>query len=872
MQKYTPMIQQYLKIKKNYKNCLLFFRLGDFYELFFEDANIAAENLDITLTSKEAGKDENGEKIKIDMCGVPFHSADGYISKLISHGFNVAICEQLEDPKNVKGIVKRDVVRVITPGTVLDTSVLDETKNNYIMCIFENKANIGLSFSDVSTGEFLTTQFEADEKKKVIDEIAKFNPSEIIANSKTTLKEEIEKIFNVKLNIYQDFNFDFHNSITTLCNHFNVLNLDGFGLEDKYFASICSSGALFSYLFETQKNTLSHINNIKRYSSDKFMILDISSRRNLELTETIRERTKRGSLLWVLDKTKTPMGSRLIRRWIEQPLIDQKEINLRLDSVEEIKNNVFLREDLREILKNVKDIERILSKVIYLTANARDLITLKKSFETLPKIKNILNDFDSGILKSLKKIDQLDDIYNLINETIDEEPPFSIREGGIIKTGYNDKIDEFRLAKKNGSIHLINFENEEREKTGIKNLKVRYNKVFGYYIEVTNSYLKQVPQTYIRKQTLSNCERFITEELKQYEELILEADEKVVDIEYKVFCDIREKIAQNAKRIQKVSKEIAIIDVLCSFAQVAEEQRYCKPKVEKDRKGQTQIISGRHPVVEMLSDSFIPNDTNLDKGKSRLAIITGPNMAGKSTYMRQVALIFLMAQIGSFVPAKSANISITDRIFTRVGASDDLATGQSTFMIEMNEVANILNNATSESILILDEIGRGTSTFDGLSIAWAVLEHIADKKKIGARTLFATHYHELTSIEQKVDGVNNYCVEVKDNGDDIVFLRKIIKGGSESSYGIHVAKLAGIPRSVINRANEILAFLTKNDLSKLNKSKKNDDNFYYTSKAKKEVFFVDELETEFKNININDITPVEALQKLISIKNKLDNL
>ncbi|WP_317366474.1 DNA mismatch repair protein MutS [uncultured Tyzzerella sp.] len=879
MIEYTPMMNQYLEIKENYKDCLLFFRLGDFYELFFEDAVTTVAELDIVLTKKSCGK-KDGEPLKVDMCGVPFHSADGYIAKLIDKGYKVAICEQVEDPKNMSGkIVKRDVVRVVTAGTVIDTNILEESKNNYIMCLFENKAAIGLSVCDVSTGEFLTIDFSLNEKSKVIDEIAKYNPSEIICNSKFSLVSNIEKVFNIKVYNYLDFHFEIDNAKDTLLKHFNVLNLSGFGIEEEPIL-ISVSGALIRYLVDTQKNNLSHISNVKKYTTNKYMFLDISSRRNLELTETIREKAKKGSLLWVLDKTKTPMGARLIRRWIEQPLVDKDDIENRLLAVEYIKNNPLDKIDMTDYLSKIKDMERLIGKISYQTANARDLIALKNSFKSLPEIKQILLKSNTALIGDIcNHFDTLEDLYSIIDSAIQEEPPFSIREGNMIKNGFNEQIDNFREAKNKGTSWLLDLEEKERQNTGIKNIKIRFNKVFGYYIEVTNSYLSLVPDTYIRKQTLANCERFVTDELKKIEEAILGADEKLVEVEYEEFCKVRNYLSDNIGRIQKMANIIATIDVLISFAEVAMKNNYKKPIILDDTEGKIDISLGRHPVVELLAeDSFIPNDTILDKDKNRLAIITGPNMAGKSTYMRQVALIVLMAQIGSFVPCDNATISIVDRIFTRVGASDDLATGQSTFMVEMTEVANIINNATDKSLLILDEIGRGTSTFDGLSIAWAVLEHIAEK--IGARTLFATHYHELTEIEGKIDGVNNYCVEIKDNGDDIIFLRKIVKGGATGSYGIHVAKLAGIPNRVIARANEILQILNDCDATKisnvgiqnLDQINGDEEDFYYNASTKRTILFVDELEKELKSLDIDNISPREAWQKLFDIKNKLKNL
>lgn len=878
MIEYTPMMNQYLEIKQKYEDCLLFFRLGDFYELFFEDAIKTVSALDIALTKKSCGK-KDGQPLKVDMCGVPFHSADGYISKLVSKGFKVAICEQIENPKEATGkIVKRDVVRVITAGTIIDSNMLEESKNNYIMCIFENKLGFSISVCDVSTGEFLVSEFKISEPNKIIDEIAKYNPSEIIANDKFSLTYDVENIFNIKIYNCIDFYFIEDNAKETLLKHFNINNLNCFGIEENSLL-ICSSGALMSHLLETQKNSLSHISSIKKYHSEKYMFLDISSRKNLELTENIREKTKKGSLLWVLDKTKTPMGARLIRKWIEEPLINKTKIQKRLDCVEFLKENPFIREDLKENLSNIKDMERLIGKICYQTANARDLISLKYSFQNLPKIQSILNFSKNAIFEEMSKnLDTLFDLYEIIENSILDEPPFSIREGGMIKSKFNQTLDKLRLAKTDGANWLIELETKEKEKTGIKNLKIRFNKVFGYYIEISNSNLNLVPKNYVRKQTLTNGERFITDELKKIEETILGADEKIIQIEFEEFTKIRNSIAENINRIQKTANFIAKLDVLVSFAEVAEKNNYCKPSILENDENSLDIKVGRHPVVELLTkEQFIPNDTFLNTNDNILAIITGPNMAGKSTYMRQVALIVLMAQIGSFVPAYSAEISIVDRIFTRVGASDDLATGQSTFMIEMSEVANILNNATNKSLLILDEIGRGTSTFDGLSIAWAVLEYIADKSKIGAKTLFATHYHELTTLEDKIDGVKNYFVEIKDNGDDIVFLRKVVPGISEGSFGIHVAKIAGIPKYVIKRATEILDILNVNENSTSKMANdlldENDlNNFTYSAQQQKNVLFIDEVSKEIKSLNMNEISPLEAFQKLLDLKNKLEKI
>lgn len=795
---YTPMMEQYFEIKKKHRDCLVFFRLGDFYELFFDDAKIASAELGLTLTGKNCGMEE-----KAPMCGVPFHSADSYIYKLVEKGHKVAICEQTENPKNAKTIVKREVIRIVTRGTLTDEKALDEGTNNYIMSLYFGKDGTGVSVCDVSTGEFLTTEIKDAHDGKVIDVVAKFNPSEILVNRKNSLTESISSVFDKKCEEYYEWAYERSGADMRLCNHFGVLNLSGFGLEDAALG-VCASGALIEYLNETQKNNLSNIRSIKLYSEQNYMILDMASRRNLELTRTMRDKSKKGSLLWVLDKTRTAGGARLIRRWLEQPLIDPAEINKRLDGVEAFKNNVIDREELKEYLAAIYDIERIMSKVVYATANARDLCSLKSSFENLPHIKGLLGAFPSEYIRELSEnMDVLEDIYELLDKSIHSDPVFSLREGGIIKDGYNSEVDKLRDALENGEDWVKRVENEEREKTGIKNLRIKYNKVFGYFIEVTNSYRNLVPDRYIRKQTLTGSERYITQEVKEIEEVILGAGEKDSELEYEIFCGIRDKVAAEIGRIQKTTGTVSLIDVLCSLGEAADKNNYIRPVVNNG--DLIDIKGGRHPVIELVGrESFIPNDIYIDSDDNRLLVITGPNMAGKSTYMRQTALLVLMAQTGSFIPAESAVIGICDRIFTRVGASDDLATGQSTFMIEMSEVANILNNADKKSLLILDEIGRGTSTYDGLSIAQAVLEYIADKKNIGARTLFATHYHELTELEETTDGVKNYCVAVEERGNDVIFLRKIVRGGTDRSYGIHVARLAGVPSPVLKRAEGIL--------------------------------------------------------------------
>ncbi len=876
MANYTPMMEQYLKIKEEYKHCLLFFRLGDFYELFFDDAVTTSKELEIALTGKSCGAEE-----KAPMCGVPYHSADVYISKLIEKGYKVAICEQTEDPKKSKTLVKREVIRVITPGTVLDSNVLEDGKNNYIACVYEGKG-FGFSVCDISTGEFFTTEFTIENENKVIDEIAKYNPSEIICNDKLHISESISNIFDIRLSVYYDWAFKYSDAAIKLCNHFKTFNLLGFGIDDKNQDCVCAAGALFEYISDTQKSNLRNISGIKKYSAENYMVLDLSSRKNLELTSNARDGGKKGSLLWTLDKTKTSMGARLLRKWLEQPLLNKAEIERRLEGVGDFKDNSADREEIKELLNTIYDIERIMGKVTYSTVNAKELLSLRNSIQYLPSLRVSLNNFSSDIIKDIyDDFDELTDIYELLFNSIKEDAPFSVREGNIIKEGYNEQVDKLREAKEKGSGWILNLETEEREKTGIKTLKIKYNKVFGYYIEVTNSNISLVPDRYIRKQTLTNCERYITPELKNIEDTVLGAEEKVVELEYSLFCDIREKIAVHIARIQKTANYIAEIDVLQSLGEAAYLNGYIKPEIKND--DETEIIGGRHPVVELMGkETFIPNDTILNGTDKRLSIITGPNMAGKSTYMRQTALLFVMAQIGSFVPAQKASFGICDRIFTRVGASDDLATGQSTFMVEMSEVANILNNATEKSLLILDEIGRGTSTYDGLSIAWAVLEHIA--LKIKARTLFATHYHELTEIEGKIDGVKNYCVSVKESGDEVVFLRKIIRGGADKSYGIHVARLAGIPKNVIERSNEILQLLIEGNNNTVRPKTSVGEDVKYTAKPLSSVSFVTEknidknkleimlkLYEEIDKLDVNEISPMGALQKLYDLKNMLKN-
>ena len=881
LSKVSPMMQHYIETKKEYGDCILFYRLGDFYEMFFEDAVLVSKTLELTLTGKACGLEE-----RAPMCGIPFHAADGYINRLVSEGFKVAICEQVEDPKLAKGIVKREVIRVVTPGTNVSPESLDESTNSYIMSIVHLQNKIGISFADISTGDFFVT--EVEDNKKLLDEINKIMPKEIICNDAFLVSsvdtEDIKNRLKICINALGPWYFEEDNCKNILLKHFRCLDITALGIED-FASGIIASGALLTYLYETQKVSLSQLTHISPYICSKYMLLDSSTRRNLELTYTLREKQKRGTLLWVLDKTKTAMGARTLRGYIEQPLIDQEEIIKRQDFVKELLNNSVDRDEVREYLSAIYDLERLLTKVSYKSANPRDLVALKNSLKMLPHIKNIISNFECQLVKELNEnLDPLEDIADLIEQAIIEDPPLSSKEGGFIREGYDENIDKLKVAKTDGKNWLLELETTERERTGIKGLKVKYNKVFGYYFEVTNSYKDLVPEDYIRKQTLTGAERFTTPKLKELEDMILNAQDKLFALEYDAFCTVRDHIEASLVRIQKSAKSIAAIDAFASLAVVAERNRFVCPHI--NTKGVIDIKGGRHPVVEkMLSNGmFIDNDTYLDNKKDAINVITGPNMAGKSTYMRQVALIVLMAQIGSYVPATKANIGIVDRIFTRVGASDDLASGQSTFMLEMNEVANILRNATSNSLLILDEIGRGTSTFDGLSIAWAVIEHIANKKILGAKTLFATHYHELTELEGKMDNVHNYCIAVKEKGDDIVFLRKIIKGGADRSYGIQVAKLAGVPDMVIDRAKEIAMTLSDNDVTEKLQSINIDSN----DKSKKHTpVTIEEVEldqmslfdtvtdqdviNELLDADVSNMTPMDALNTLYKLQNKLKN-
>ena len=877
----TPMMQQYMETKKQYPDCILFYRLGDFYEMFFEDALTVTKELEITLTGKACGLEE-----RAPMCGVPYHAVEGYLTRLVNKGYKVAICEQVEDPKLAKGLVKREVVRIVTPGTNLNMQSLEESKNNYLMSVTYTPTKIGISVADVTTGDFYLT--EVEDIKKLMDELIKYQPSEIICNDAFLVSgvdvADLRGRLHISVNALDAHMFDDDGCKRTLLKHFKVNTLIGLGIEE-FPTGMIAAGALLQYLYETQKTGLEHFTHIYPYLTSKYMLLDSSTRRNLELTETLREKQKRGSLLWVLDKTKTAMGARMLRSFIEQPLIDKSEIEKRLDAIEELNKDSVSRDEIREYLNPIYDLERLLSKVTYKTANPRDMIAFRNSLEMLPHIKTVLQGFSGEELTMAnEEIDGLQDIYQLILSAIEEEPPITIREGGMIKDGFDETIDMLRSAKRDGKEWLAALEEQDRERTGIKNLKIKYNKVFGYYFEVTNSYKDLVPEDYIRKQTLANAERYTTPRLKELEDTILNAEDKLQTLEYDLFCKIRDSIAMELERIQRTAKAVARLDVFASLALVAERNRFVRPKLNE--KGVIDIKDGRHPVVEQMitNDLFIANDTYLDNGKNCISVITGPNMAGKSTYMRQAALIVLMAQIGCYVPARSANIGIVDRIFTRVGASDDLASGQSTFMVEMNEVANILRNATSNSLLILDEIGRGTSTFDGLSIAWAVIEHISNRKLLGAKTLFATHYHELTELEGKMSNVNNYCIAVKECGDDIVFLRKIVKGGADRSYGIQVAKLAGVPDMVIDRAKEIVEQLSDNDIT--NKVQSIAVDTRGESKAKKQPVY-DEVDMaqmslfdtvtdedvlkELMEVEVTTLTPLDALNTLYRLQNKLKN-
>ena len=866
MAEYSPLMQQYFSIKEEHKDSILFFRVGDFYEMFFDDAILASRELEITLTGKECGQEE-----RAPMCGVPYHAVDTYVSRLIEKGYKVAICEQLEDPKTTKGMVKRDVIRIVTPGTVIESNMLDEKKNNYIMSILKKGIYFGIAICDISTGDFFATQIaENNNFSTLLDEIAKYSPAEIVVNSflYSSLEEinAIRKRFNSYIDNSPDENFVPNNeellsSYNIECENKPLDSLEGFELAAGAITS------LLQYLTSTQKIKLEHINHINIYNLQKYMSLDITARRNLELLERQYDKGKKGTLLWVLDKTSTSMGGRLIRRWISEPLMDRVNINSRLEAVQDLKDNTILREELQKALKKVYDIERLVGKISYGNSNGREMNSLKASLEQIPEIKELLKQSQAPLIIALNNnLDDCHDLAKLINDAIVDDPPITIKDGGVIKEGYNSLVDEYKKASTEGKTWLLELEQREKERTGIKNLKIGFNKVFGYYLEVTKSNLGYVPDYYIRKQTLTNGERYITEELNELESKILTAEEKLVGLEYELFLQIRDELARNIQRLQKTASVIATLDVIASLATVADDMNYVRPIV--DNEGEIDIKEGRHPVIEKMIDSgsFVANDTYLNGEADRLSIITGPNMAGKSTYMRQVALITLMAQIGSFVPASYAKIGIVDKIFTRVGASDDLSMGQSTFMVEMMEVANILREATKNSLIILDEIGRGTSTYDGLSIAWAVVEHITNKEKCGAKTLFATHYHELTELENTVEGVKNYSIAVKEKGEDIIFLRKIVKGGTDESYGIHVAKLAGVPQTVVKRSNEILRSLEKKNMltgqKKENKKQPEGQLDFYNYKLA-------EIAHEIDKINLNELTPIDDLNTLMKMKEKM---
>lgn len=880
----SPMMLHYMETKKQYPDCILFYRLGDFYEMFFDDALTASKVLDITLTGKECGLKE-----RAPMCGVPYHAVDSYLYKLVQNGYKVAIAEQMEDPKLAKGLVKREVIRVVTPGTITASQALDETKNNYLMGVVCDGDVYGISICDITTGDYLVSEVAG--QRNLLDEINKFMPSEIICNEAFVLSgvdlDDLRNRYQMAVSALDERYFADDACRRVLREHFHVQNLEGLGLGD-YDAGVIAAGAVMEYLYETQKNSLEHITAIRTYTTGEYMIIDTSTRRNLELLETLREKQRRGSLLWVLDKTKTAMGARLMRTLIEQPLICRDEILKRQEAIEELNVSYISREEIREYLNPVYDLERLLGRISYKSANPRDLIAFKNSLQMLPFIRDLLNEFHSPLLvQIMNDLDPLNDLFDLIDAAIEEDPPLATREGGIIKEGYSEEADKLRHAKTEGKGWLADLEARERDKTGIKNLRVKYNKVFGYYFEVTNSFKSLVPDYFIRKQTLTNAERYTTDELKEMESTILGAEDRLFSLEYDLFCEVRDRIGAEVTRIQKTAKALAGLDVFCSLSLVATRNDYVKPAINE--KGTIKIKNGRHPVVELMlkDDLFVANDTLLDNGKNRISIITGPNMAGKSTYMRQTALIVLMAQMGSFVPAEEADIGICDRIFTRVGASDDLASGQSTFMVEMTEVANILRNATRNSLIILDEIGRGTSTFDGLSIAWAVVEHISNTKLLGAKTLFATHYHELTELEGTMSGVNNYCIAVKEQGDDIVFLRKIVKGGADKSYGIQVARLAGVPEQVTNRAKELVEELSSADIAtkarqiaeaganvtarpahkavtKPDDVDRNQMTLFATSQS-------EDIVRELEQVQINEITPVEALNILSRLQSRLKN-
>lgn len=859
-QQVSPMMRHYISTKEEYPDSILFYRLGDFYEMFFDDALTVSRELELTLTGKDCGLEE-----RAPMCGVPYHAAALYISRLISKGYKVAICEQTEDPKTAKGMVKRDVIRVVTPGTLVDEEFLDDKTNNYLAVIYMTGNTAGISVSDVSTGEIYTT--EVIGKDEVLNELARYSPKEIIVNAEAAKNVSVD--IEMRLHISADERGDeFFGGDTAkkVLEQFSKNSLDELQLSDKPYA-VNAVSAMLNYLEYAQKASIAYINSLNVYTAAQYMELDAATRRNLEITETMRDKTKKGSLLWVLDRTNTAMGARLLKQWVEKPLINPIEINKRLYSVRELTDNMMLRDELCEVLSGTYDISRIISRLSLSSATPRDMVSLRETLIKLPSLEYTLKSTKSPLLSGMSKnFDLLEDVCDLLKRAIKDNPPVSLKDGDVIREGFNEEIDNLRKARDNGKEWLMEVEKKEREKTGIPKLKIGYNKVFGYYIEVTNSFKEQVPEEYIRKQTLANCERYITQELKELENTILGAAEKIVNIEAYVFEQVRSTIAGEIERLKHTANIIAVSDVLCSLAETAFKNHFAMPEISDS--GVIEIKDGRHPVVEKMSKNsmFVPNDTLLDCNDNRMMIITGPNMAGKSTYMRQVAVITLMAQIGSFVPAKSARIGVVDRIFTRVGASDDIASGQSTFMLEMNEVSSILKNATKNSLIILDEIGRGTSTFDGLSIAWSVAEYIRNKRKIGAKTLFATHYHELTELEERLDGVKNYRVVVKKHGDEITFLRKIVRGGTDDSYGIEVAALAGLPSEVISRAKEILKKIENDEIDTAYKTDKKAD------EQTDQIGFADttalEITAYLKDIDVTTLTPIEAMNTLYTLVRK----
>ena len=864
----TSMMQQYLNLKAQYQDCLLFFRLGDFYEMFFDDAKKASRELELTLTGRDCGLEE-----RAPMCGVPYHAVNAYVEKLIAKGYKVAICEQLEDPALAKGLVKRDVIRIVTPGTVIEDNMLDERANNFLLSVCFSGDKAGLAFADVSTGEFFVHEISAPEDT-LADEMARIQAIEVITNDLVRLRACLRRE-DASCSEQPAAWFQYQNASDALCSHFHLKDLSPLGLSEEYRLGASAAGALMRYLSDTQKNALEHITDLRIYQGSSTMLLDRNTRRNLELTESIRSRARKGSLLWLLDKTSTAMGGRLLRSWIEQPLTDRGQIERRLDAVEEFAGQHVLTMTLSEELQGVYDIERLLSKVAYKSINARDCLALCASLGKVPGVRGLLENASSQAVREIRdQLDPLESLTALLEKAIHPDAPIVITEGGIIRDGYSSMLDEYRAASTSGKQWILDLEAREREATGIKNLRVQYNRVFGYYIEVTKSYYELVPDRYIRKQTLANCERYMTPELKEIEQKIVGAQEQSVRLELQLFTEIREKIAGEIKRIQSTATALKTLDAILSLAKVAVNNHYVRPAINEE--GVLDIVDGRHPVVEqtMQEGGFVPNDAHMNQDGQRMLIITGPNMAGKSTYMRQVALITLMAHIGSFVPAKEANIPIVDRIFTRVGASDDLASGQSTFMVEMSETAYILRNATAKSLVILDEIGRGTSTFDGLSIAWAVVEYLCDKSRVGAKTLFATHYHELSELEGHIEGVENYCISVKEHGEDVIFLRKIVRGGADRSFGIHVARLAGVPHPVLVRAHEIQARLEVSDINQKGigqnileeAPKREDEQVNLFDFAKTEII------NELQNIDVMALTPMDAINKLFLLREKARKL